>query len=171
MGLGIHYDSCRLTDINPHFIPSPIRSTDAISKCKQLSYYDVIDTWASRYILWPHIDRLFGHSFYVCVLIQWCWGHWVEEVVIYFQCLWNVQVWHFFVNTLRPRQNGRHFPDDIFKCISLNENMWISIKVSLNFVTRGPITSTSYAVSPLFATRFAACTEGIWVIFIEPYLI
>ena len=25
-------------------------------------------------------------------------------------------------NTLRPRQNGRHFPDDIFKCISLNEN-------------------------------------------------
>ena len=24
--------------------------------------------------------------------------------------------------TLRPRQNGRHFPDDIFKCIFLNEN-------------------------------------------------
>ena len=27
------------------------------------------------------------------------------------------------VNTLRPRQNGRHFPDDIFKCIFLNENV------------------------------------------------
>ena len=26
------------------------------------------------------------------------------------------------INTLRPRQNGRHFPDDIFKCIFLNEN-------------------------------------------------
>ena len=25
------------------------------------------------------------------------------------------------LNTLRPRQNGRHFPDDIFKCIYLNE--------------------------------------------------
>ena len=24
-------------------------------------------------------------------------------------------------NTLRPKQNGRHFPDDIFKCICLNE--------------------------------------------------
>ena len=24
-------------------------------------------------------------------------------------------------NTLRPKQNGRHFPDDIFKCIYLNE--------------------------------------------------
>ena len=26
-------------------------------------------------------------------------------------------------NTLRPRQNGRHFPDDIFKWIFLNENV------------------------------------------------
>ena len=28
-----------------------------------------------------------------------------------------------YLNTLRPRQNGRQFPDDIFKCIFLNENM------------------------------------------------
>ena len=27
------------------------------------------------------------------------------------------------INTLRPRQNGRHFPDDIFKCIFLTENV------------------------------------------------
>ena len=27
------------------------------------------------------------------------------------------------LNTLRPRQNGHHFPDDIFKCIFLNENV------------------------------------------------
>ena len=44
-----------------------------------------------------------------------------------------------WVNTLRPRQNGRHFPDDIFKCIFLNENIWISIKISLKFVPKGPI--------------------------------
>ena len=43
------------------------------------------------------------------------------------------------VNTLRPRQNGRHFPDDIFKYIFLNENLWISIKISLKFVPKGPI--------------------------------
>ena len=42
-------------------------------------------------------------------------------------------------NTLRPRQNGRHFADDIFKCIFLNENVWISIKISLKFVPKGPI--------------------------------
>ena len=43
------------------------------------------------------------------------------------------------INTLRPRQNGRHFPDDIFKWISLIENVWISIEISLNFVPMGPI--------------------------------
>ena len=41
--------------------------------------------------------------------------------------------------TLRPRQNGRHFPDDIFKCIFLNENVWISIKIPVKFVHKGPI--------------------------------
>ena len=40
------------------------------------------------------------------------------------------------VNTLRPRQNGRHFADDIFKCIFLNENAWISLKISLKFVPK-----------------------------------
>ena len=42
-------------------------------------------------------------------------------------------------NTLRPRQNGRHFADDIFKCIFLNENVWILIKISLKFVPQGPV--------------------------------
>ena len=42
-------------------------------------------------------------------------------------------------NTLRPRQNGRHFPDAILKCIFLNENVWISIKISPKFVPKGPI--------------------------------
>ena len=41
------------------------------------------------------------------------------------------------VNTLR--QNGLHFPDDIFKCIFLNENVMLSIKFSLRFVPKGPI--------------------------------
>ena len=42
-------------------------------------------------------------------------------------------------DTLRLRQNGRHFPDDICKCIFLNENVWISIRISLKFVAKGPI--------------------------------
>ena len=43
------------------------------------------------------------------------------------------------ITTLRPWQNGRHFADDIFKCIFLNENVWILIKISLTFVPNGPI--------------------------------
>ena len=42
------------------------------------------------------------------------------------------------VNTLRPRQHGRHFADDIFKCIFLNENVWIPIEISLKFVPKCP---------------------------------
>ena len=42
------------------------------------------------------------------------------------------------LNTLRPRQNGCHFPDDIFWCIFLNANVWTSNKFSLNFVARCP---------------------------------
>ena len=43
------------------------------------------------------------------------------------------------INTLSPRQNDRHFPDDIFKCIFLNENVWVPIEISLKFVPKGPI--------------------------------
>ena len=42
-------------------------------------------------------------------------------------------------NTLRPRQIGCHFADNIFKCIFLIENVRIPIKISLNFVSKGPI--------------------------------
>ena len=43
------------------------------------------------------------------------------------------------VSTLRLRQNGSHFTDNIFKCIFLTENVWISIKISLTFVAKDPI--------------------------------
>ena len=43
------------------------------------------------------------------------------------------------LNTLRPRQDGRHFPDNVFKSIFMNENAWISIKIPLKFVAKGPI--------------------------------
>ena len=51
----------------------------------------------------------------------------------------SIQKCHLTVNTLRPRQNGRHFPDDIFKWIFLNENVWILINISLKIVPRGSI--------------------------------
>ena len=42
-------------------------------------------------------------------------------------------------DSLRPRQNGRHFADDVFKRLFLNQNVWISLKISLKFVPTFPI--------------------------------
>ena len=47
---------------------------------------------------------------------------------------------------LRPRQNVRHFTDDVFKCIFLNENVWIPIKFSRKFVPRCRINNISALV-------------------------
>ena len=43
------------------------------------------------------------------------------------------------VNSLRPRQNKRHFADDVFKCNFLKKDVWIPIEISLKFVPKGPI--------------------------------
>ena len=50
------------------------------------------------------------------------------------------------VSTLRPRQNGRHFTDDTFKRIFLNEKVRILIKTSMKFVPKGPIKITAALV-------------------------
>ena len=56
-----------------------------------------------------------------------------------------IMIWNDFVmiifNTLRPRQNGHHFLDNIFKYIFLNENAWILINSSMKFVPKGPISN------------------------------
>ena len=39
--------------------------------------------------------------------------------------------------TLRPRRNGQLLTDDIFKRTVFYENVWIAIKISLNFVSKG----------------------------------
>ena len=40
------------------------------------------------------------------------------------------------LNTLRLRQNGRHFADDIFKRIFVNRNIWTLVKNLVKFVPR-----------------------------------
>ena len=45
-------------------------------------------------------------------------------------------LYQYWLHTLKPRQNGRHFPDDILKWTLWNENVWISIKISLKFVPK-----------------------------------
>ena len=69
------------------------------------------------------------------------------------------------VNTLRPRQNGLHFPDDIFKWIFLNENVWISINISLKFIPRDPMHNI-----PTLVQVMAWCRPGDKPLF-EPMMV
>ena len=66
-----------------------------------------------------------------------------------------VQCTHLTFNTLRPRQDGCHFPDNILKWIFFNENLWISIKISLKFVPRDPINNI-----PALVQIMAWCWPG-----------
>ena len=50
------------------------------------------------------------------------------------------------VNSSPPGQNGRHFADNIFKGIFLNENVRISIQFSLKFVAKCTIDNKSTLV-------------------------
>ena len=40
---------------------------------------------------------------------------------------------------MSPGQNGRYFADDVFKYIFVNEKLCLSVKISLKFVSKGPI--------------------------------
>ena len=57
---------------------------------------------------------------------------------------WWIHTLHF--NSSYPRQYGWHFPGDIFKCIFLNENLWISLQILLKFVLEVRINNFSALV-------------------------
>ena len=59
------------------------------------------------------------------------------------------------VNTLRPRQNGRHFANDIFKWIFVNEDIWISMNISLEFIPKDQINNI-----PALVQIMAWCRPG-----------
>ena len=69
----------------------------------------------------------FAATFYTHISTKY---HWLT-------LLWKTLLLSF--NTLKPRQNGCHFSEDIFECIILNENVWISTRISLKFVPKSPI--------------------------------
>ena len=56
------------------------------------------------------------------------------------------------LNTLRPSQNGCRFADGIFKCIFLNENVWISLNISLKYNPKVPFNNIPTLV-PIMAWR------------------
>ena len=77
-------------------------------------------------------------------------------------------------NTLRLRQNGRHFAVDTFKHIFMNENVRISVRISLRSVPKGPIDNIPELVQimawrrpgdkPLSESIMVRLPTYIWVI-------
>ena len=85
---------------------------------------------------------------------------WVNSIMILSGSLFNLSAWRFashrcrdwhilaqtltthtelvmlIFNTLSPRQNYRHFADDILEYIFLNENIWISINIHWSMFIR-----------------------------------
>ena len=64
------------------------------------------------------------------------------------------------------------FPDDIFKCIFLNENVWISLKISLKFVPRIQISNIP-ALIQIMAWRRPGdkpLSEQMMVCFTDAYM-
>ena len=99
---------------------------------------------------------IFDHQLQWCTLIQEDWQDLINEIrshMIVTTCPHRVvssilpfDLVLFVFNTLRPRQNVRHFPDDIFKSIFMNKNVWISINMSLKFVPKRTIISALFQI-------------------------
>ena len=95
-----------------------------------------------------HICDLFQSPLQRTTIVNMC----RKQGSVTFRCvicltssLWNnsasqcLQVCLKDINTLRLKQNDCHFPDENFKCIFLNENVWFTSKISLKFNPQGPI--------------------------------
>ena len=68
--------------------------------------------------------------------------------------------------------NGRHFPDDIFKCIFETEKICILIRISLKFVPKGPINNIP-ALVQIMAWRRSGdkpLSEPMFIQFTDAYM-
>ena len=59
---------------------------------------------------------------------------------------WPGSLMHWCIKHIEAETNGRHFADDIFKCIFLNENAWISLEISLKYVPKVQINNIAALV-------------------------
>ena len=61
--------------------------------------------------------------------------HFYPEVSFRYDKIWSVMSFiNPPVNSFPPWQNGRHFTDNLFRCIFVNEKFCILIQISLKFV-------------------------------------
>ena len=88
-----------------------------------------------------------------------------------FLCIWKqvfllaatelhpINILHIY-HDMEPKLNVRHFADDIFKSSFLNENIWIWIKISVKFVSKGQINDVPVLVQILALTNDGKFTDA-----------
>ena len=91
-------------------------------------------TVAIRYLI---IITIMDCGLFTCANVGYCNLNWCLPSIVY-QHVMGYAYSIISLNILIPTQNGRYFPGDIFKCMSLNEYVWNSIEISLKFVSKGP---------------------------------
>ena len=103
--------------------------------------YDISATVVHRFVDSIHFHFYWLRWWCILLLIIRVWCALLSYFVVNVPCILQGRLTSSvsLLNTLRPKQNGRHFTDDIFKCIFLNKNVWIPIKILLEFIPKGPI--------------------------------
>ena len=76
------------------------------------------------------------------------------------------------INSFPPGHNGRHFTDEIFKCIFSKEKFCILIQISLKFVPKIPIDNNSALVQIMVCHLFDAkpLSESMLTQFTDAYM-
>ena len=76
--------------------------------------------WINRFLQLDDQQRSCKKTFLSNLNLQW-------DTLVKWPTFFHIYT--VMINTLRPRQDDHHFPNDIFKCIFLNENVLISNKI------------------------------------------
>ena len=135
---------------------SPVNSTHK-GQWRRALMFSLICAWIYSSVNNREAGDLRRHCAHYGVIVVWAVYNWGVRNSVHAKieqykrlCLWchvrEITIKYFFrrrffysppaciFNTLRPRQNARHFAYDIFECMFVNENAWISLKISLKFV-------------------------------------
>ena len=121
-----------------------VNNRDAGDLRRHHAHYDVTVIFGAPTLTWGLPPQMTSSMEFWCFL-----GYYPEKAIqqtagLPVICLPILPSWLSLqtLNTLRPRQNGRHFAEDTFKRIFMNETVRISINISLKFVPNGLINNT-----------------------------
>ena len=129
-----------------------------VSFCSQANYEMVITT---KIYIWHNSGAVMPCENICCDLVTRNWitvkqsFYWIWIASKRSSLKWVSLDVFFMINTLRPGHDAQHFADDIFKCVFLNEDIPISINISLKFVPKGLINNI-----PALVQIMAWCRPG-----------